>query len=120
MRVIFGVMICIFLAALDQTAVVPAIPAIAGDLGSYAGLSWVVAAYLITSTISTPCLWQALGYLRASTAPVTCLAVFITTFLSCAAAQSLGQLMWFRAPGPGRRWADGFDPGRHRRRRVPA
>jgi hypothetical protein len=30
MRVIFGVMICILLAALDQTAVVPAIPAIAG------------------------------------------------------------------------------------------
>jgi len=54
MRVMFGIMICILLAALDQTAVIPAVPAIASDLGSYTGLSWVVAAYLITSTISTP------------------------------------------------------------------
>src|SRR5215831_214901 len=45
MRVIFGVMICILLVALDQTAVVPAIPAIASDLGSFAGLSRVVAGY---------------------------------------------------------------------------
>jgi EmrB/QacA subfamily drug resistance transporter len=97
MRVIFGVMICILLAALDQTAVVPAIPAIAGDLGSYAGLSWVVAAYLITSTISTPVYGKLSDIYGRRRLLVTCLAVFIATSLSCAAAQSLGQLIWFRA-----------------------
>ena len=51
MRVMFGVMICILLAALDQTAVIPAIPAIARDLHARADLSWIVAAYLITATI---------------------------------------------------------------------
>lgn len=35
LRVIFGVMICILLAALDQTAVIPAVPAIAHGLGAY-------------------------------------------------------------------------------------
>jgi hypothetical protein len=54
MRVIFGVMICILLAALDQAAVIPAVPAIAHELGAFDQLSWIVAAYLIASTISTP------------------------------------------------------------------
>lgn len=97
MRVIFGVMICIFLAALDQTAVVPAIPAIASDLGSFAGLSWVVAAYLITSTISTPVYGKLSDIYGRRLLLVTCLAVFIATSLLCAAARSLGQLIWFRA-----------------------
>jgi Major Facilitator Superfamily len=54
MRVMSGAMICILLAALDQTVVIPALPSIASDLGAYKQLSWIVAAYLITSTISTP------------------------------------------------------------------
>src|SRR5579863_7301765 len=54
MRVMAGVMICILLAALDQTVVIPALPAIASELGAYSQLSWIVAAYLITSTVSTP------------------------------------------------------------------
>jgi EmrB/QacA subfamily drug resistance transporter len=97
MRVMFGVMICIFLAALDQTAVVPAIPSIASDLGSYAGVSWVVAAYLITSTISTPVYGKLSDIYGRRRLLVACLAVFIGTSLLCAAARSLGQLIWFRA-----------------------
>jgi hypothetical protein len=34
LKVIFGVMICILLAALDQAAVIPAVPAIAQELGA--------------------------------------------------------------------------------------
>jgi MFS family permease len=58
-------MVCIFLAALDQTVVIPALPAIASDLDAYRQLSWIVAAYLITSTISTPIYRQALRHLWA-------------------------------------------------------
>lgn len=97
MRVMFGVMICIFLAALDQTAVVPAIPAIASDLGSYAGVSWVVAAYLITTTISTPVYGKLSDIYGRRRLLIACLAVFIATSLLCAAARSLSQLIWFRA-----------------------
>src|SRR5438874_178713 len=42
------------LAALDQTIVATALPTIVGDLGGLSHLSWVVTAYLLTSTISVP------------------------------------------------------------------
>src|SRR5260370_9574101 len=59
--VILGaLMMGMFLAALDQTIVATALPAIAGDLHGLNHLSWVVTAYLLTSTISTP-LWGKLG-----------------------------------------------------------
>ncbi|SSW70943.1 Multidrug resistance protein 3 [Achromobacter veterisilvae] len=90
-------MLCILLAALDQTVVIPAVPAIAGDLGGYEQLSWIVAAYLIASTISTPIygkLSDTYGRRRLLT---TCIALFIATSALCALAQSIDQLIWFRA-----------------------
>ena len=42
------------LAALDQTIVSTALPTIVGELGGLEHLSWVVTAYLLTSTASTP------------------------------------------------------------------
>ncbi len=49
-----GLMLGMFLAALDQTIVATALPTIVGDLGGLNHLSWVVTAYLLTSTASTP------------------------------------------------------------------
>ncbi len=49
-----GLMLGMLLAALDQTIVATALPTIVGDLGGVSHLSWVVTAYLITSTIVTP------------------------------------------------------------------
>lgn len=49
-----GLMLGLLLAALDQTIVSTALPTIVGDLGGISHLSWVVTAYLITSTIVTP------------------------------------------------------------------
>jgi len=97
MRVMFGIMICILLAALDQTAVIPAVPAMVSDLGSYTGLSWVVAAYLITSTISTPVYGKLSDIYGRRRLLLTCLALFVVTSMLCGAAQSLNQLVWFRA-----------------------
>jgi EmrB/QacA subfamily drug resistance transporter len=50
----------LLLAALDQTIVSTALPTIVGDLGGASHLSWVVTAYLLASTASTP-LWGKLG-----------------------------------------------------------
>ncbi|MBV9534882.1 MAG: MFS transporter [Solirubrobacterales bacterium] len=50
----------LLLAALDQTIVATALPTIVGDLGDASHLSWVVTAYLLASTASTP-LWGKLG-----------------------------------------------------------
>ncbi|HMK62287.1 MAG TPA: MFS transporter, partial [Acidimicrobiales bacterium] len=55
-----ALMLGMFLASLDQTIVATALPTIAGDLHGLNHLSWVVTAYLLTSTISTP-LWGKLG-----------------------------------------------------------
>ncbi len=58
---IFGaLMLGMILASLDQTIVATALPTIAGDLGGLSQLSWVVTAYLLASTVSTP-LWGKLG-----------------------------------------------------------
>ena len=47
-------MLGMLLAALDQTIVSTALPTIVGELGGLNQLSWVVTAYLLTSTAATP------------------------------------------------------------------
>jgi EmrB/QacA subfamily drug resistance transporter len=49
-----GLMLGILLAALDQTIVATALPTIVGELGGIDHLSWVVTAYLLSSTASVP------------------------------------------------------------------
>ena len=52
--VFIGLMLGMFLAALDQTIVGTALPTIVNSLHGLNHISWVVTAYLLTSTISTP------------------------------------------------------------------
>ena len=52
--IIFGIMLAMFLSALEQTIVAPALPAIGRSLGGIDELSWVVAAYLLAATAATP------------------------------------------------------------------
>src|ERR1700761_9491430 len=58
--IIGALMLGMFLAALDQTVVSTALPTIVGDLHGASHLAWVVTAYLLSSTVSTP-LWGKLG-----------------------------------------------------------
>jgi MFS family permease len=51
-----GLMLAMLLAALDQTIVATALPTIVRDLGGAEHLSWVVTAYMLASTVTTP-LW---------------------------------------------------------------
>src|SRR5438034_3279968 len=54
-RLIFGALLLVLLlASLDQTIVSTALPTIVGDLGGVSDLSWVVTAYLLTSTVVGP------------------------------------------------------------------
>jgi EmrB/QacA subfamily drug resistance transporter len=52
--IMFSVMASLFLVALDQTIVSTALGKIVEDFNAYSALSWVVTAYLITTTITTP------------------------------------------------------------------
>ncbi len=54
MTVLGGLMTGMLLAALDQTIVATALPTMVGDLGGLEHLSWVVTAYLLTSTAAVP------------------------------------------------------------------
>jgi MFS family permease len=53
--VVFGALLLVLLlASLDQTIVSTALPTIVGDLGGVSHLSWVVTAYLLSSTVAGP------------------------------------------------------------------
>src|SRR5580698_6821280 len=52
--IIAGIMLAMFLSALEQTIVAPALPAIGKSLGGIDDLSWVVTAYLLAATAATP------------------------------------------------------------------
>ncbi len=58
---IIGALMCgMLLAALDQTIVSTALPTIVGDLKGGSHIAWVITAYLLATTVSTP-LWGKLG-----------------------------------------------------------
>ena len=52
--IVAGIMLAMFLSALEQTIVAPALPAIGKSLGGIDDLSWIVTAYLLAATVATP------------------------------------------------------------------
>ncbi len=95
--VLGALMLGMLLAALDQTIVATALPTIVGDLGGASNLSWIVTAYLLASTASTP-LWGKLGdmYGRKRFFQAAIVIFLVGSALS-GLSQSMGQLIAFRA-----------------------
>ncbi|WP_235834036.1 MFS transporter [Actinomadura logoneensis] len=95
--VLGALMLSMLLAALDQTIVSTALPTIVGDLGGLNHLSWVVTAYLLSSTACTP-LWGKLGdqYGRKRLFQAS-IVIFLIGSALCGLAASMGQLIAFRA-----------------------
>lgn len=95
--ILIGLMMGMFLAALDQTIVATAIRTIADQLKGLDHQAWATTAYLITSTIVTP-LYGKLGdiYGRKKLF-VTAISVFVVGSVLCTFAQSMGMLAVFRA-----------------------
>jgi EmrB/QacA subfamily drug resistance transporter len=96
-RVFPGVMFAMFLAAVDQTILASALPAIVASLGGFADLSWVVVAYLLAATVSAP-LYGHIGdrFGRRATL-LAALTVFTIASLGCALAPALWLLILARA-----------------------
>jgi EmrB/QacA subfamily drug resistance transporter len=92
-----ALMLAVLLAALDQTIVATALPTIVGDLGGLSHLSWVVTAYLLASTASTP-LWGKLGdqYGRKNLFQAS-IVIFLAGSALCGQAHSMIELISFRA-----------------------
>ena len=90
-------MLGMFLAALDQTIVATALPTIAGDLHGLNHLSWVVTAYILTATISTP-LWGKLGDLYGRKKLFqAAIVIFLVGSALSGLSQDMAQLIGFRA-----------------------
>ena len=96
-RVVTGIMLCILLASLDQTVVIPAVPAIAADLGAFGHLSWIVTAYLLTSTAATPIYGKLSDIYGRRALLLPALVLFIAASMICGFAQTLPQLIGARA-----------------------
>ncbi len=95
--IIGALLLGMFLAALDQTIVATALPTIVADLHGASHLSWIVVAYLLAATVSTP-LWGKLGdqygrkfFFQAA------IVIFLCGSALSGLSQSLTQLIAFRA-----------------------
>ncbi len=97
LRVISGIIVCILLAALDQSVVLPAIPQMAANLHGAAHLSWVVSAYLLTTTASTPIYGKLSDQLGRRIVLVPAIVFFLLASIGCALAQSVLMLIAMRA-----------------------
>ncbi|HKG26034.1 MAG TPA: MDR family MFS transporter [Thermomicrobiales bacterium] len=95
--VLSGLMAGMFLAALDQSIVGTALPTIVSDLGGLDHLSWVVTAYLLTSTAATP-LWGKISDLYGRRLIFQlAIAIFLIGSALCGLSQNMPELIAFRA-----------------------
>ncbi|HEX5630045.1 MAG TPA: MDR family MFS transporter [Acidimicrobiia bacterium] len=92
-----GLMLGLFLAALDQTVVSTALPTIVGELGGLDHLSWVVTAYLLTSTASSPLYGKVSDLYGRRIVFQVAIVIFLIGSVLAGAAQSMAQLIAFRA-----------------------
>ena len=97
MTVLAGLLLCVFLSAVDATIVSTALPTIAGELGGLNRMSWVVTAYLLTSTAATPLFGKISDLIGRQRVLQFALAVFLVGSILCGAAQSITQLVLARA-----------------------
>ena len=95
--IITGLMLGMFLAALDQTIVATALPRISADLRGAEHLSWVVSAYLLTSTAATPIYGKLSDLYGRKPMLQAAIVIFLITSVLCGVAASMGQLIAYRA-----------------------
>jgi EmrB/QacA subfamily drug resistance transporter len=91
-----GLMLSLFIAAMDSTVVGTALPTIARELGSFELYPWIVAGYLITATTTVP-IWGRLADLRGRRVMLLAgIAVFVVASALCAGSPSMIWLIAFR------------------------
>ena len=95
--IIIALMLGMALAALDTTIVGTALPSIVGKLGGITLYSWVFSAYLLTSTTTVPIYGKLADLFGRKPVFLFGTAVFLIGSAACGAAQSMEQLIIFRA-----------------------
>jgi EmrB/QacA subfamily drug resistance transporter len=84
-----SIMLPMFLAAVDQTIVATALPAIAGSLGDVQRVSWIVVSYLVANTIAAPVYGRLGDAIGRRYMMFVALAVFIGASVLCALSGSI-------------------------------
>src|SRR4051794_19877898 len=97
LMVFSGLMLGMLLAALDQTIVATALPTIVADLGGLNHLSWVVTAYLLTSTVSTPLYGKISDLYGRKKVFQSAILIFLLGSVLSGLSQNIGELIAFRA-----------------------
>jgi len=95
--ILVGLMLAMFLAALDQTIVATAMRTIADDLGGFSIQAWVTTAFLITSTISTPLYGKLSDMYGRKPFVLFAIGIFIVGSMLCGLSQNIYELAAFRA-----------------------
>ncbi|MFZ6647443.1 MDR family MFS transporter [Undibacterium sp. TJN25] len=93
----FGLMVVMGLGAMDQSIVATALPRIVSDLGGITHLSWVVTAYVLASTSTMPLYGKLSDQYGRKPLLYFAIITFLVGSALCGMAQSLTQLIIFRA-----------------------
>jgi EmrB/QacA subfamily drug resistance transporter len=92
-RIFYGLMLGMFLSALNQTIVATALPTIGHQFGDFENLSWVIIAYLLSSTVVSP-LYGKLSDIHGRRAMMlTAIGLFIAGSAVSAAASDMAMLI---------------------------
>src|SRR5918992_4234460 len=92
-RVFYGLMLGGFLQAVNQTIVASALPTIGRDLNDFQNLSWIIIAYLLSSTIVAPLYGKLADIHGRRGMMLTALGLFIAGSALCGVAQNMTMLI---------------------------
>ena len=96
-RTVFaGLMLALALASLDQNIVGVALPQIVSDLGGLSHLSWVVTAFLVTSTATTPIYGKLSDMYGRKPLFIVAIVIFLAGSSLCGLSRSMTELVVFR------------------------
>jgi EmrB/QacA subfamily drug resistance transporter len=96
MEILFAVMLGLFLGALDQTIVGPALPTVVTQLNGNDLYNWVVISYLLTSTISVPFWGKLSDVFGRKPLFIIGIVIFLIGSALSGLSQDMGQLIFFR------------------------
>ena len=92
-----GLMLALTLASLDQNIVGIALPQIVSDLGGLSHLSWVVTAFLVTSTATTPLYGKLSDMYGRKPLFIVAILIFLVGSCLCGLSRTMVELVVFRA-----------------------
>jgi EmrB/QacA subfamily drug resistance transporter len=95
--IILGVCLSMFVSALNQTIIATALPTIGREFRDFENLSWLITAYLLSSTIAAPLCGKLSDIYGRRLVMISALGVFVVGSIACALAPNMITLILMRA-----------------------